>query len=391
MMDTTELSKCLSYFTDRVRNKTGEKELVDAGGLVVGTFCNFVPEELIWAVGARSIRLCGGCSEHEEQGSQLVSRDLCPVATSAAGLPQLSPELWKRIDLLVIPAVCDAKKKLAEAFGQGKPVHVLDVPTLKDSEPARAYWLGEVQRLAERIEQASGSKIARAPLEEAIRLSMKREALFRDLLELRYGQNRDGALMTGQEFQFVTGASFADEPRRYTEQLDTLVHALRQADSAGYRAVGPGAPRLVLAGAPLIYPNFCLLDIIHEGGGVVVADSSCSATQSFYQHLAPRDWSRREMIRALAERSNLPCMCPCFSSTQERSVWLQELVSASQADGIVFHQLHRCALFAAEGEFLRRELGPTGLPLLVVSADYAVGATARLRVRIEAFLEMIQK
>ncbi len=390
MMDTTELKNCWSYFTDRVRYKTGEKELVDAEGLVVGTFCNFVPEELIWAAGARSIRLCSGCPEQEEQGSRLLSRELCPVVTSAAGLPQMMPELWKRIDLLVIPAACDAKKKLAEAFARDKPVHVLDLPTLKDSQAARAYWLSEIQRLTERLEQTSRRKITRVALEHALRLSMKRESLFRDLLELRYGRKQGGSLMTGQAFQFVTGASFADAPTRYTEQLEALVNALRQADIAGYRAVGTAAPRIVLAGAPLIYPNFGLLEIIHACGGVVVADTSCSATQCFYQHLAPRDWSRREMIRALAERSHLPCMCPGFSSTQERTARVLELVRASRAHGILFHQLHRCALFAAEGEFLRRELESTGPGLLLVNADYAIAGAARLRLRIEAFLELLQ-
>jgi len=390
MMDNAELDKSLSCFRELVTTRHGERELLDFEGLVVGTFCNFVPDELVWAVGGRSIRLCGGRPQWEEEGENLLSRHVCSVAKAAAGLPKMDTELWQRLDLLIVPAACDAKKKLAEAFGQKKSVHVMDVPAAKN-DSAQAYWLGEIQRLAERIEQAAGQKITRIALDKAMKLSMKRESLFRELLELRYGQKKNGALMTGEQFQFVTGASFADEPSRYTDRLQTLLGALKDADSAGYCAAGPDAPRVMLAGAPLIYPNFKLLKIIQKAGAVVVADSSCAATQCFYQHLAPRDWSLREMVKALAEKKLLPCMCPCFGSFQDRMLRLRELLRISTADGIIFHQLRTCALFAAESEFLRREVEPEALPLLVVNTDYASSDTEYLRTRVEAFLEILKQ
>jgi len=385
------LATALSYFHDVVASGQGERELLDFKGLVVGTACNFVPDELIWAVGGRTIRLCGGSAQGAEEGEKLLSRQICSVAASTAGLPRMEPELWERLDLLVIPAACDAKKKLAEVFSREKPVHVMDVPASKDSAPSQAYWLGEVQRLVERIERTAGQKITRVDLGRALKLSVRREALFRELLELRYRQANDGPLLTGEQFQFVAGASFADDPERYTERLAALVPALKEADAGGYRAVGADAPRVVLAGAPLIHPNFKLLEIVHKAGGVVVADSSCSATQCFYQHLGPRDWSMKEMIKALAEKSLLPCMCPCFGGPEDRLDRLRELVRASRAEGIIFHQLRTCPLFAAESELLRRELEPDAVPLLVVNTDYAASDIEYLRTRIEAFLESLKR
>ncbi|MBL7039639.1 MAG: 2-hydroxyacyl-CoA dehydratase, partial [Pirellulaceae bacterium] len=199
-----------------------------------------------------------------------------------------------------------------------------------------------------------------------------------------------GSLMTGEQFQFVTGASFADEPSRYTENLRTLVDVLRKAGAAGYQVAGADAPRVLLAGAPLIYPNFKLLEIIEKAGAVIVSDTSCTATQAFYQHLAPRDWSLREMLKALAEKKLLPCMCPCFGSFQDRMLRLRELLRVSKADGIIFHELRTCTLFAAEGEFLRRELEEGGsIPLLIVNTDYASSDKEYLRTRVEAFLEIL--
>lgn len=390
MTNHAELKSCLSYFREFVTSRQGERELVDFDGPVIGVSCNFVPDELVWAVGGRTVRLCGGDSQWQEEGENLLSRHVCPVATATAGLPQMDPQLWQRLDLLVIPASCDAKKTLAEVFGRDKPVHVMNVPAMKDDGAARAYWLDEVQRLVGRIEQVAGRKITRVELDKAVRLSMERESLFRELLELRYGQNGEGSPMTGGQFQFVAGASFADEPSRYTENLRTLVDVLRKAGAAGCQVAGAGAPRVLLAGAPLIYPNFRLLEIIEKAGATIVSDTSCTATQAFYQHLAPRDWSLREMLKALAEKKLLPCMCPCFGSFQDRMLRMRELVRVSKADGIIFHELRTCTLFAAEGEFLRRELEEgESIPLLIVNTDYASSDKEYLRTRVEAFLEIL--
>jgi len=387
-----DLHNSLSYFRDVLVTRRGERELLDFDGPVIGVSCNFVPDELVWAVGARTVRLCSGDSQWQEAGEDLLSRHVCPVATAMAGLPHMDPQLWERLDLLVIPASCDAKKKLAEVFGRDKPVHVMNVPVSKEDASAQAYWLDEVYRLIGRIEQVAQKEITRVELNKALRLSMERESLFRGLLELRYGQNGDGSLITGEQFQWVTGTSFADEPLRYTEHLRTLVDVLRKAGEADYESADASAPRVLLTGAPLIYPNFKLLDIIEKAGAVIVSDTSCTGTQAFYQHLAPRDWSLREMIRALAEKKILPCMCPCFGSFQDRMLRLRELVRISRADGIIFHELRTCTLFAAESEFLLREFEEgESIPLLIVNTDYASSDREYLCTRIEAFLEILRR
>jgi len=37
------------------------RELKDNGVKIIGTFCNLVPEELVYAAGAIPVRLCSGC------------------------------------------------------------------------------------------------------------------------------------------------------------------------------------------------------------------------------------------------------------------------------------------------------------------------------------------
>ena len=110
------------------------------------------------------------------QGEKLLSRDVCPVAKTAAALPKMDPQLWDRLDLLVIPGSCDAKKKLADALRRHKAVHVMDVPAVKDSEPGSPL-LARRGRAAGRTHRAGlGSKDYPRCLGQAVRLSMRRES-----------------------------------------------------------------------------------------------------------------------------------------------------------------------------------------------------------------------
>ncbi|MHC4501774.1 MAG: 2-hydroxyacyl-CoA dehydratase [Planctomycetota bacterium] len=389
MMTAPDLSICLEYFRETVSSGSAERELIDFKGTVIGTFCNFVPEELVWAAGGRTIRLCGGRADWAEAGEETVSREVCPVVKAAAALPAGDPELWERLDLLVVPASCDGKKKLADVLARSRPVHVMDLPAVKNSEASRRHWQREVERLAERIERLAGTKITRAGLEWAVRLSERREEQFRRLLALRHRPSRGGAVLTGEEFLFVANASFADEPGRYTDRLETLVAAVEARHEAGWSRARPLAPRIVLAGAPLIYPNYKLLRVVEQKGAVVVADDSCAATHRLYLHLAPRDASRRAFLEALADKTLLPSACPCFCSSDDRIARVKELVRTSSADGVIYHQLQNCTLFAVDARILRPELERDSIPTLVVNTDYGPSDVDQIALRVEAFLEML--
>lgn len=64
------------------------KELVDhkiQGGKVIGTFCVYVPEEVIVASGAIGVGLCGGLDLTVPDGERVLPRNLCPLIKSAFG------------------------------------------------------------------------------------------------------------------------------------------------------------------------------------------------------------------------------------------------------------------------------------------------------------------
>jgi molybdate transport system ATP-binding protein len=376
----------ISYFQKIVETGFRAGELRVFAGKVVGTFCNFVPEELILAAGAVPVRLCAGDCRAEKQAEDIFPRDTCPVVKSALGLAKSGQGFWPRLDMVVIPAVCNAKKKLAEALSPFVPTHVMQVPASKTAPGAREMWLHSVRIFQERLEALTGKEITPEKLRTAIVLLNERQKAFWEFFQLR---RLRPSVITGVEALMVTGASFYDNPARWTNETFALCEKLK-ADYDEGRGVRPaGAPRILLTGAPLIYPNFKLAEILESARAVIAIDEMCSGTQRLCDPAAPKRWSMHEMRVAVADKYLQPSICPCFVEGADRVKRLLELVDEFAIDGVVYHNLRMCPLQDVESFSIKAVLAKRSIPLLVVQTDYGQEDVSQLRTRVDAFLEII--
>lgn len=160
------------------------KEMVDHkasdGQKVVGSFCLYVPEEIVRAANGIPVGLCSGADWATDKVEEHLPRNTCPLIKSFTGfkLGKVCPYI-ESSDLVVGENTCDGKKKAYEYFGTQKPMHIMDVPNVKN-DGTMANWKAEIRRLAERVEQETGTKITAESLKEAIRVTNdKRRALQR--------------------------------------------------------------------------------------------------------------------------------------------------------------------------------------------------------------------
>jgi len=102
------------------------------GGKVIGTFCVFVPEEIIRAAGAICIGLCSGVEIGAAQAEKVLPRNVCPLIKSFMGfkLAKVCP-YFESCDLVVGETTCDGKKKAFEILNDYVPVHVMETPQMK--------------------------------------------------------------------------------------------------------------------------------------------------------------------------------------------------------------------------------------------------------------------
>ncbi|HOE34078.1 MAG TPA: 2-hydroxyacyl-CoA dehydratase family protein, partial [Smithella sp.] len=165
------------------------QELMDAkaqGRKVIGSYCVFVPEELILAVDGVSVGLCAGAEFNFEGAETMLPRNTCALIKSAFGfkLGQVCPYL-EASDVVVGENTCDGKKKSYEMLAPlVKDLYVMDMPQMK-SESGRTLLKEEYRKLIDKLEKVSGKKVTVESLKKGIDIVNAKRAAVRRLTELR--------------------------------------------------------------------------------------------------------------------------------------------------------------------------------------------------------------
>ena len=349
-----------------------------------GVLCTLAPPELLMAAGADVVRLDCGNSAAAGAGEEILSGDVCPLAKATLGQFLSRHPLAASCDALIVPASCDAKRKLAELLADYKPVFTLGLPPDKDPDRHAGAVAAELRRLMAFAANAARRPVTRSGLRAAIALTNQRSDRLRRLQELRFEKPR---ALTARDLAVCVQASlFSPAPLEpWLAAVDTLLGEVA-AFTPERRSL---RPRLVLTGAPLVWPNFKLLNLLEECGADVVADTLCTGAQACVDPVVTDETSLDALLRALAARSVFGAICPCFTTQTTRLNRILDLAEQARANGIVNNSLRLCQPFDLETYRLERVLKERRLPFLNLRTDYSLEDTEQLRVRIEAFLETL--
>lgn len=380
----------MAYFDNAVAEAHGGrvKEILEqkkAGRLLAGTFCVFVPEELIFAVEGVSIGLCGGAQFTVPTGEQVLPRNLCPLIKSFMGfkLDRICP-YFQAVDFLIGETTCDGKKKTWEILNEYVPTYVMELPQ-KKTEADLTLWEGEIRLLKEEIERRSGQVITAERLAEGIR---KANARRKALARLYRARQADPAPISGKDALLVSQLAFFDDPERFTAQVNSLCEELEERMARGEGVARKGAPRILVTGTPMALPYWKLHHLVEAAGAVIIAEETCTGTRYFAGQVEEDGRTIDEHIRNLARRLTA-INCACFTPNRERIEDILRLAREGKADGVIYFSLQFCQPFGVEGRLVEKALQQAGLPVLRLESDYSTEDTAQLKTRVEAFLEMI--
>ena len=356
------------------------------GRKVIGTFCVFVPEELVLAADAVCVGLCAGAEIGKEAAEKILPRNTCALIKSFVGfkLNRLCPFI-ESCDLVVGETTCDGKKKAYEIFNDYAPVYVMEIPQMKQACD-RELWKAEVRRFKERIEAVAGKEITAASLKEAIKLVNRRRRVLQRLNQLRAAVPTP---ISGRDVLLINQVSFYDDPVRFTAKIGELCDELEKRVKAGKGVAPAGTPRLMLSGCPMAVPNWKLPFIVESSGAVIVGEESCIGTRNIRDLVDESGDTLEEMLDSLVDRY-MRIDCACFTPNQER---LQNIVAMArdlQVKGVIHFALNFCQPYAMEAFKVGRALEEAGIPMLSIETDYSMEDVEQLKTRVEAFLEMVR-
>ncbi len=364
------------------------KELLEAkqaGRPVIGTFCLYVPEELVLAVGGVCIGLCAGAEIGTAQAETILPRNTCALIKSFFGftMSHLCPYV-SAADLVIGETTCDGKKKAYELFNEYKPTFVVEVPHMK-TPAGRALWRGELGRLAEKLEETAGRKITAESLQAGIRtVNAKRAALHR-LNRLRAASP---APISGRDALLINQIQFYDDPARFTQKVNELCDELEQRVAQRIGVASEAAPRVLVSGCPMAAPNWKLPFVVEKNGAVIVGEESCVGERGTRNLVDPERGTLDGMLDAIAARY-IDIDCACFTPNEERVEHIVEMARGYHAAGVIHYALQFCAPYTIEAASVERRLGRESIPLLKVETDYSMEDMAQIETRVQAFLEML--
>ncbi len=355
------------------------------GGKVFGTFCVYVPDEIIFAAGAIATGLCGGSQFWVPGGEKVLPSSTCPLIKASVGarLDKTCP-FFRIADMYIGETTCDGKKKAWEILGEDVPMHVMDLPQMKRRKDVEG-WAEEIKTFMTKVEEFTGNKITAESLSSSIKLiNDKRRALAR-LYELRKQPNPP---ISGKDVLLISQIAFYDDPTRFTQMVNKLCDELDQRVKQGMGIFKEGTKRILFTGTPMAVPNWKLHHIVETSGAAVVAEETCTGTRYFENLVDETKTSIDDMIMALAERY-MSINCACFTPNSGRIDDIKRLVEEYKADGVIDINLKFCSLYDIEGYTVEKALKEAGIPVLGIETDYNDQDSQQLRTRIGAFVEIL--
>jgi benzoyl-CoA reductase/2-hydroxyglutaryl-CoA dehydratase subunit BcrC/BadD/HgdB len=388
--------KAMEYF-DEVADLFGkrQKEIQAAkenGKKVVGYTCLFAPIEMILAADAIPVRVNSGWYDTAKLGDRVVPVEVCPVIRSTIGAKMigLSPYL-EQSDVLISVLTCDGMTKLGEILSDYKPVWSMPIPRVKDSAQSLRFWREELVTMKGQIEALTGNKITGKKLKSAIEQTQKATKAFRRLQDLRKGN----PVIMGRDAMLVNQTYMWDDITRWTEKTETLCEELEEKVRRKEWACSLDAPRVMVTGTPMIWPdNWKLPTLIEEGTpqGVLVADELCSSERLLYDPVGVDEWSMDDMLNAIGERYLMASTCPCFTSkdgNEDRINWMLNKVKEWNIQGVIYYVVRGCMSYAMEYTRIKKVLDKISMPVYYLDTEYTREDVGQMKTRVEAFLEML--
>lgn len=378
--------KCASFdaiTTAFERNVLNLKEAKEKGKKVVGQYCLYSPSEIALAAGAIPVSLCGTRNDSIPAAEEILPRTLCPLIKSSFGfaLKDSCPYL-EASDIVVADTTCDGKKKMFELLAERKPLHMLQLPQIQNDD-ALTYWRKQFDGLVQRLEEEFGVAITDDKLREAVRLMNRERLALKAVMDLAKQRPSPISGMEMVELAFKT--SFFPDKEVGISMLLALAEEMGQRGEAGESPYAKDTPRIFLTGVPVGMGSHKVVRLIEECGGNVVCLDNCSGYKKTRIMMDETGDPLTEMARRY-----LDVPCAVMSPNPNRYKTLEELVREFDADAVVDLTWQGCQTYAVESWSLKKFVTEKlRKPFLQIETDYSETDTEQLKVRVEAFLEML--
>jgi len=358
------------------RHEYAEAWKKNTGGQVMGYYCSYVPEEILYAADILPVRLP---VSHEPRNltEPHPSGMSCPLCQEG-----LSQGLQDRYDYLDGIMISPTYLLLPRAF-TGRPLYIpvpfcCFPPPHQDQSP-RAYPLlpAELTEFKKSIEEWTNKKITDADLDRGLEILDESRLLMGQAFETR---KKDNPPLTGLEAIYLRVSCQWIDKREHNRVLkDVLEKELPTRDLKLGDQI-----RLMILGSEDDDTEF--VTMVESLDAKFVIDDHCSGTRYFWNEVIPAE----DRLAAIAARYVDRPPSPAKDWPLRRRLdHILTLAKDWRAQGAIIIQQKFCDPQELDILALRQALDGVGVPSLFLELDVAV-PVSQVKIRVEAFLEMLR-
>ncbi len=345
------------------------------GGKVLGYFCTYVPEELLYAADVLPVRILGS---HEPQSvtEPHIFGMFCPFCRDC-----LAQGLQGRYDYLDGIMESQSCLHLRQAFTSWKThvptsfAYYLPMPHGIQSDRTYPYLAAELQTFKTALEQWVGRTITTEDIDRGIEIMNTSRRLTKQIYETR---KADAPPLSGQESLYMVTSSQMVDKREHNRMLEETLTRLPQRTPNGN-----GGYRLMTLGSENDDIEF--VQMVEKLDATVVIDEHCTGTRYFWNEVEPQE----DRLLAIASRYIDRPPCPSKDwPIHTRIPHIVNLVKEWRAAGVLLMQQKFCDPHEFDMPIIAQELKKIGIPTYFLELD-ATLPVGQFKIRVEAFLEML--
>lgn len=377
----------LKWFSDTasLRFKSAYLNTVRQQLIVLG---NDIPAEIIYAVCDQPFYVLGGSLGTAHWADEMTPRDTDPFSRSSLGW-LINPEFDITKDSLIVTAVSsDSRRKLISILqNAGRNVAAMDIPPMSATLNATKFYKEQLITLAEKIGKHTGKHLTGGNLKRSVKKVARAHRYWNRFHEAVYAArgfiSDEAVLLVNQCMYFADSLDeWMIHTSRLIEELDTLSKrfALTQKDK----------PNVIILGSPVVFPNYKVPQLIASAGMRIAAVAdSLSLEADLSVPRVKRTVSADKLLNQIVSNHLQAISTGARVNNEGLYSYFLHLVKQLHPDGIVCHILKGQIEYDFELPYIERAAEEACIPVFRLETDYQYQDMEQLRIRMEAFGEML--
>jgi len=345
------------------------------GSKVIGYFCTYVPEEMLYAANILPVRILGS-HEPPTVTEPYIFAMYCHLCRDC--LAQGLKGKFNYLDGIVEGQSCLHLRQAFNAWRLHIPTdfaYYIHIPHGIQNPHAISYLTQEFAKFKKAIEDWTGKKITNEDLDRGIRIMNRNRELMRKVYEYR---KLDNPKITGLEAMEMVLSSQMVDKEEHSKLLEKLLQELpnRKID----RNTGI---RLMIVGSE--DDDRVFMKNVEALGATFVIDEHCTGSRYFWDNVVTNE------DRLFAISSRYVKRIPCPSKDWPEFTRIQHAVNLAKefkAQGTLVIQNKFCDPHGIEIPPLKEALKTIGVETYPLEFDVTV-PWGQFRTRVEAFLETL--